>query len=199
MTISTDVFKNKSYDSQHCFRQILTVMSEPALIRSLDRSHGFGGMGAGMAQVLQTLCDTSTRIMLSPVFASDSDVTDNVAFHVESPVVGDRDQTDFCVIAQADLAGMFGDFAQFPQGNFEYPETGTTFVIEVSSLTSGASATLTGPGIETSRDLFLGDVPDGFMAYLETRVPKFPTGPDFIFTCGNDIAALPRTTQFVKK
>lgn len=188
-------FKNKSFDSQHCFRAILESMSEPGVIKSLERSEGFGIMSPAMAQVAQTLADTTTPIMLSDSLGQDTTVLENMRFYVESPLVDSPDNAVFFLTtldeAQSDIAHL----KRFPVGTHEYPELGTTFVIDVPSFESGAEFCLSGPGIKDSRTVCLGDVQAEFTTFLQNRTPHFPLGWDFIFTCGHIMWALPRTTK----
>ncbi len=60
---------------------------------------------------------------------------------------------------------------------------------EISELTA-SGVTLTGPGIKESTTLSLPEV-DAFQA----NQALFPLGLDFIFACGSQLAALPRTTK----
>jgi alpha-D-ribose 1-methylphosphonate 5-triphosphate synthase subunit PhnH len=73
-------------------------------------------------------------------------------------------------------------------GTPDYPDRSATLIVEVAALTN-TGATLTGPGIAQTATLSL---PDGLLA---ARVARYPLGIDFYFTCGDCIAALPRTTK----
>ena len=74
-------------------------------------------------------------------------------------------------------------------GTSEYPDRSATLIVESADL-SATGATLTGPGIKTMAGLSLPEVE----AFRFNR-GLFPLGMDFIFTCGDRVAALPRTTE----
>jgi alpha-D-ribose 1-methylphosphonate 5-triphosphate synthase subunit PhnH len=75
----------------------------------------------------------------------------------------------------------------FPVGTSEYPDRSTTLIVEQNELTAGAL--LTGPGIKDTAGLNLPET-----AAFQTNRAMFPLGLDFVFTCGNQLAALPRST-----
>lgn len=188
-------FEHKSYDSQYCFRALLTCMSEPSTIRTLDLSEAFGNMASAMVQVAQTLADSSTPIMLSLSFMADAEVLENMKFYVESPLTQRQDETVFYFVHRDDLVQVFTHFVDFPNGTFEYPEQGTTIIVEVPSVETGVCLLLSGPGIKDTAEAYLGEVPLAFAHFLANRTPSFPLGWDFIFTCGQQVWALPRTTK----
>jgi len=55
---------------------------------------------------------------------------------------------------------------------------------------SSHGATLSGPGIKDTASLSLPDC-----AAFQANAMLFPLGLDFIFTCADRLAALPRTTR----
>jgi len=87
----------------------------------------------------------------------------------------------------------------FDLGSDEYPDRSATLVVEVAGLAAGKSGgtalTLSGPGIAGSAALTVDRLPDGFQAQRTALAPLFPRGLDVVLTCGDRLAALPRTTR----
>jgi len=79
--------------------------------------------------------------------------------------------------------------AVYPLGTSEYPDRSATLIVECSEL-AASGATLTGPGIEETATLSLPELE----AFQANRT-LFPLGLDFILTCGERLAALPRSTE----
>ena len=77
----------------------------------------------------------------------------------------------------------------FALGSSEYPDRSATLIVELPELTN-SGAVLRGPGIKDQAHLSLPDV-----AMFQRNAALFPRGLDFIFTCGDRLAALPRSTR----
>ena len=195
MVISKNAFSDKPADSQATFRHILTSMSEPGVISTLTASGDFGNMPASMAAIGQTLADATTSIYLSPSLLVNNDTIDNIKFYIESSITDKKEKSDFAFINYDDLESSYKSFDNFSQGNHEYPELSATIIVGVDSFEAGQKIKMTGPGIEVERIMQLGNVSSDFLEYLVNRAPKFPLGLDFIFTCGNKILCLPKTTK----
>ncbi|MGV2986599.1 phosphonate C-P lyase system protein PhnH [Vibrio sp. E150_011] len=197
MTTITPAFQDAVHDSQYCFRQLLKAMSEPGQLVTLDRSQGFGIMHAAAAQTLLSLADNATNIWLSPTLQNDKAVLENVRFHCGAPIVFEQADADFAVIAKSDIAQISQQLLDFKSGCEEYPDAATTVIIELDSLTSGQRLLLSGPGIETTDEAFVGDAPDGFLSFLESRQERvdFPLGIDLVLVHEEQILCLPRTTN----
>ena len=101
------------------------------------------------------------------------------------------------MISPQDLLAIDWSELTFNLGNEEYPDTSTTVVIEVDSLTSGSALSLSGPGIQSEQIASFSGLPADFVAYLKERqsLVKFPLGVDFIFVADQQVLCLPRTTK----
>ena len=77
----------------------------------------------------------------------------------------------------------------YPIGTPEYPDRSATLVVEHPDLQS-EGAMLKGPGIKTTATLSIPER-DAF----QMNASLYPLGLDFIFASGDQIAALPRTTE----
>jgi alpha-D-ribose 1-methylphosphonate 5-triphosphate synthase subunit PhnH len=133
--------------------------------------------------LLLTLVDADTPLHL----AGDVDrpeLRDWLAFHAPAPLVGATDAA-FAVGRWADLQPL----GRFPQGRPDYPDRSATLIVELDRL-AAEGAELAGPGVAPGARLTLPD-PDAFRA----NHALFPLGIDVFFTCGDRLAALPRSTR----
>jgi alpha-D-ribose 1-methylphosphonate 5-triphosphate synthase subunit PhnH len=74
------------------------------------------------------------------------------------------------------------------------PELATSVIVQLDGLSGGTALRLTGPGIESER-VITPQLPDAVRQYLLNRPHRFPLGLDFMFTCGDELIAVPRTTR----
>jgi alpha-D-ribose 1-methylphosphonate 5-triphosphate synthase subunit PhnH len=132
--------------------------------------------------ILLTLCDPETPLYLAPSHDR-AEVRDWITFHTGAPIVG-AGQAAFALGHWDDLP--LGDFAI---GTSEYPDRSATLIVDNWAL-ANHGATLTGPGIETTAHLSLPD-----LAAFQANRRLFPLGLDFLFTDGDRLAGLPRTTR----
>jgi alpha-D-ribose 1-methylphosphonate 5-triphosphate synthase subunit PhnH len=84
---------------------------------------------------------------------------------------------------------VFGPLSVYLHGTAEYPDRSATLIAEVETLTPNG-ATLQGPGIHGQASLSLPEI-----APFQHNAAQFPLGVDFFFTCGAQIAGLPRSTK----
>ena len=193
MNLISTAFADAVHDSQFCFRRLLKAMSEPGTRITLDRSQGFGTMPPAAVQVLLTLGDSQTPVWLSPKL-NDKPVTDNIAFHIGATVTHQLADAVFAVVGAEDLTYIAARFAECYPGNEEYPDQGTTLVIETDSFATGPELTLNGPGIPGTRQVQLGNLDDEILSQLQNNGSRFPMGLDLIFVAGEEVIAIPRST-----
>jgi alpha-D-ribose 1-methylphosphonate 5-triphosphate synthase subunit PhnH len=110
-----------------------------------------------------------------------------VAFHTGAPLAS-RAECQFALGRWGDLTPLDG----YAIGTSEYPDRSATLIVEVETLaaTGLTASVLTGPGIRDSARLCLPE-----KAAFQANHRLFPLGLDFLLTCGNRLAALPRSTQ----
>lgn len=203
MNTITTAFSDAVHDSQHCFRQLLTALSEPGKLIALDRCSGFSSMHSAATQTLLTLTDNTTSLWLSNSLASQSALIDNLRFHCGVSIEPSQQKASFAVIAERDLAEFSWREATFYAGNEEYPDSSTTVIVELNSLSLASAATtnqvlrLTGPGIKTQVEIDRGSMPVSFTEFLEQRQEHyaFPLGSDLLLVSGESLLAIPRTTK----
>ncbi|MCM2561296.1 phosphonate C-P lyase system protein PhnH [Lutimaribacter sp. EGI FJ00015] len=176
-------FANPPADAAHAFRGVMEAMARPGTLHQLAGATPPAPLSAAAGAVLLTLCDTETPLYL----AGDADcaaVRAWVAFHTGAPLA-DAANCAFAIGTWQALAPLSG----FPVGTPDYPDRSATLIVECDTLDT-KGATLTGPGIRDSAALSLPD-PQAF----RDNAARFPLGLDFLFTCGDRVAALPRTTR----
>ena len=87
----------------------------------------------------------------------------------------------------------------FKQGTEEYPDRFPTLIIETDGLEEKGDIHLSGPGINGSRCVDIVGINQQHIELLQRNQQHFPMGYDFMFTCGNQLMALPRTTQVTQR
>lgn len=176
-------FRNPPVDAAHAFRGVMTAMARPGTIVSLDGAAPPPPLSRAAGVVLLTLCDPDTPLHLAGE-ADCAAVRAWVAFHTGAPPAGPSD----CAFALGTWEAL-GPLSAYPQGTPDYPDRSATLIVEGGRL-EPEGATLTGPGIRDTATLSLPDI-DAFRA----NAALFPLGLDFLFTCGDRVAALPRSTE----
>jgi len=111
------------------------------------------------------------------------DLRDWLGFHTGAPL-GPKGSATFAV----GLWDALLPLDDYPAGSAEYPDRSATLIVELPRL-GNDGARLTGPGIARACHLSLPD-----LAAFQDNAARFPLGLDFLFTCGAQIAALPRST-----
>lgn len=175
-------FIDPARDAARAFRAGMEAMARPGTIQTLNGCTAPAPMSVAAATLLSTLCDAETPLHLAGTCDTDG-VRKWVRFHLGAPLVGRADA--MFAVGNWDALAPLDAYAV---GTPDYPDRSATLIVEVAALTN-TGATLTGPGIAETATLSL---PDGLLA---ARVARYPLGIDFYFTCGDRIAALPRTTK----
>jgi len=176
-------FADPAIDAARAFRAILDAMARPGTIVTLHGARAPAPMGPAMAAAALTLIDGTTPVTLAGAHDS-PEVRQWLAFHTGARP-GPRAQAAFGLGSWADLMPL----SDWPPGTDDYPDRSATLIAEVARL-DPAGTRLTGPGIATETFLSLPD-PDR----LRANAARFPLGLDVILTCGDRLAAIPRTTR----
>ena len=176
-------FVDRAIQSANAFRRVMEAMARPGTIHEIASAEPPAPLSPAAGAVILTLCDTETPIHLAG--AADCDAVRSwLAFHTGAPVLRPS-RAMFAVGTWSDLLPV----SAYPVGTPDYPDRSTTLIVECASL-EPAGATLRGPGIRESATLSLPE-----RAAFQDNRTLFPLGLDFIFTCGDRLAALPRTTE----
>ena len=178
-------------DAQRVFRGVLDALSHPGRIVALppdDPAPIAGRLGTAALAVGLSLFDFETAIYFDDAARAASGY---LRFHVNCPTTDDPARATFAVLG--DPAALL-PLDRFSLGTDASPEQSTTLIIELPSLTGGPEIRLTGPGIETEQGFAATGLPQGFWAARHALAELFPRGLDLIFTAGDQLAAIPRTT-----
>lgn len=191
MSNITAGFDSPVHDAQQVFRKLMEAMSRPGKCVSLDHSTQFGTASSAATQVLLTLADNTTRLWLSRLFSADEALIENVRFHCASPVVAEKSQAAFALIKGDEPESLEG----FSFGDEIYPDRSTTLILEVGGFDGGVALSFTGPGIKAPESLFVKGLNSTLLASLMAHRGAFPQGVDILLTAGNDVVAIPRSTE----
>ncbi len=176
-------FAEAPLQSARAFRAILDAMARPGSIHAVAGARPPMPVSAAAGAVLLTLCDGTTPLHLAGG-ADCAGMRDWIAFHTGAPLVA-AEEAVFALGRWEDLHPV----SRFRIGAPDYPDRSATLIVEMDGLT-GHGPTLTGPGIETATWLSLPET-----AAFRANRALFPLGFDTIFTSGDRIAALPRSTR----
>ncbi len=178
-----------SHDSQRLFREVLEAFSHPGRIVALPEAPtGAGPLSHAATAFVLTLVDRDTPLWLEPTFDV-ATVRDFVRFHTGAPITTRKADALFALLTP-DRTPLLDGFAI---GTDPYPDRSATLVIEVPSLTGGATRTVRGPGIETRAEISIAGLPDSFWSEWAANHALFPCGVDLVFTSGAGLLALPRS------
>jgi alpha-D-ribose 1-methylphosphonate 5-triphosphate synthase subunit PhnH len=176
-------FTEGPVQSARAFREILEAMARPGTIRRVQGARPPEPLSIAAGTALLVLTDPTTRLHLAGR-ADCASVRDWVAFHIGAPLTR-AEYADFAVGTWEDLQPV----SRFRIGQPDYPDRSATLIVECDRLTNHGPS-LTGPGIETATWLNLPET-----AAFRANRALFPLGFDTIFTAGDRIAGLPRSTR----
>lgn len=175
-------FADLPVDASHTFRAVMTAMARPGDIMDVTGAKPPSPLSTACGAALLTLCDPDTPIYLGTSHNT-PEVRDWITFHTGAPF-SDAETATFAIGTWQALP-----LSEFAIGTPEYPDRSATLIVETADL-SNAGSTLKGPGIKDQAQLSLPE-----QQAFQANAALFPLGLDFIFTSGNRLAALPRTTK----
>ena len=182
-----------TFASQSVFRVVLDALSRPGSVGRVPAMSTVPPEMLDPATAAVALClfDHDTEIWLGDGMAC-IDVYDFLKLHCSCPLVKSGLTADFALLRAVDGVPGLG---QFNPGTDTYPDRSTTLVVQVPGIDNGPPIVLTGPGIETADELRVEGMPDYFWQERRDQQEIFPCGVDLIFTCGDRLVALPRSTE----
>lgn len=177
-------FADPVTDAQHCFRAVLEAMSRPGTVCRVGAEQPPPRLSPAAAAVLLSLVDHETPLWLDP----GAEVAWGwIAFHCGAPATTDIASAQFA------LALTFPDLSGLNPGTHEMPETSTTVIAEVASLSSGHRYRLSGPGLRVPKIVTIDGLPSDFVASWQRNHALYPCGVDLILCAGDRLTALPRS------
>jgi alpha-D-ribose 1-methylphosphonate 5-triphosphate synthase subunit PhnH len=187
-------FADPVHDAQGVFRCVLNALSRPGRVFTLGEHAGAGAAGAStlgsaMAQVLLCLTDDDTPVWWQQ---PDTEAAGWLRFHTGAPVAQTSNAAAFAVLSRSlDHPAL----ASFAVGTADAPEHSATLLLDVPSLESGPAVEWCGPGISGVQTVCIAGLPDDFWTQWQANHAAFPQGVDIVFTCGDTVLGLPRTTR----
>lgn len=175
-------FADLPVDASYAFRAVMTAMARPGDIAFVGGAQPPAPMSVAAGVVLLTLCDPETPIHLAASHDTPQ-IRDWITFHTGAPLVA----AGGAMFALGSWQAL--PLRDFSIGTAQYPDRSATLIVESAPL-SHTGATLRGPGIKDQALLSLPET-----CFFQTNATLFPLGLDFFFTCGDRLAALPRTTR----
>lgn len=176
-------FHDPAIQSAHAFRALLEAMARPGRIHRVGGALPPAPLSVAAGVTLLTLADATTPLHLAGA-ADCAAVRDWIAFHTGAPLT-DAGQAQFALGTWQALQPV----DRFPVGDPAYPDRSATLIVEMSRLDQDGPR-LTGPGIQKTARLSLPETDA-----LRANRALFPLGLDLILTCGDRLAALPRSTR----
>lgn len=192
MTGSAYELTDTAFDTQKAFRGVLEAMSRPGKIVSVGKQDKKPDV-LQSATVAVALClfDHDTQIWMGEGIA-EIEVFDFLKFNCGCPVTTSGMVADFAI---ACAKNSLPDVSQFKQGSDDFPDRSTTLVVQAPDLETGPAVTLTGPGIKHESVLTIAGISDYFWQKRREQNALFPRGVDILFTSGDRVVALPRSTR----
>src|SRR5262249_39154637 len=186
-------FSARARAAQSTFRAILDAMARPGRVLPVqaDASPPPPLSPAGGAVAL-TLCDHDTPVWLAAQLRVCAAVGEWLRFHCGCGLVAAPAAAAFSL---AHGAGALPRFDKSNIGTPDYPDGSTTIVLQVQSLSSGATLALTGPGIRDRGALQAEPLPPDMAERLAVNRRLFPCGIDLLLVAPDAVAALPRSVR----
>ncbi len=176
-------FSDAPREAAHAFRALMNAMARPGRIETVSGTTPPAPLSVAAGTLMLTLTDPDTPVYLAGAMDTPAS-RDWIAFHSGAPLTGPA-KAMFAFGTWDDLMPL----SAYPIGTPEYPDRSTTLIVACDRLEANGTR-LTGPGIRTEAALSLPDP-----VALAANAARFPLGLDFYFTCGDRLAALPRSTR----
>ncbi len=185
-------FENPPVDSRKTFRAILEAVSRPGKIV---------GAGSGLTRqpdlhpatcaAALTLFDFETKVWTD--LHRDAPALGWMKFHCGAPFVEGPEAADYAVVTRP---LEMPELMRFRQGTEREPHLSATLIIQPEFLVPDRGRKFSGPGIETVHLIDPSGVAEHFWESRKLSPAMFPMGVDVVFTCNDNIAAMPRTTTW---
>ena len=186
-------FADAVLGGQAVFRAVLDALSRPGRpVACPEPLPAPAPLGSAMAAVALTLVDFDTPVWLDPALSIPA-VQSFLRFHTGAPLVADPAAAGFLFVTDAASLPRLGRLAL---GDDRYPDRSATVVVEVPALDGPSAGQFTGPGIAAAEPAGIAGLPSWFREDWAANGAAYPLGVDLLFTCGDRMLGLPRTTRW---
>ena len=188
-------FEDPPVQSSHAFRTLMDAMAQPGIVQALpfELEHP-AHLNKASALIMLTLLDHETPVWVDRNLSTD-EVLDYLRFHCGTPILNSEENTMFAFFSACPDAAML---AAFPEGTPEYPDSSTTFVIQVDDLSDVGDVALSGPGIRTVNKFGARGLSESFWEWVKQNHANFPLGHDVFLASDEAIVALPRSVRVLE-
>ena len=187
-----NAFPDPIHDGQRQFRRVLSAMAEPGTLQPAEGPSPpeEAAIGTALWATLLSLCDLDTRLWVAPGLDRGG-LREALTFYTGCGITECPEAADFALVTPATLDAPALAFAE---GSDTHPDRSTTLLVVLERLEIEGDWCLAGPGIPGTRHLDVGEAAP-LMTRLAANRPRFPRGLDAILTCGDRLAAIPRSTR----
>ena len=188
-------FDDAVTQSQHIFHQAMMALANPGKLHTLSAllHDAPKPLSPGAAAVVLALADYETPLWLDAPLATSEAVCHYLRFHTGAAIVENPNLATFALISAPEQLDI--GFAQFSQGNAEYPDRSTTLIVQFYTIDASAGFQLTGPGIPEKRQLSFTPQPANFLSHWQKNRAGFPCGIDLFGVAKAQLFGLPRSTK----
>ena len=174
--------KNNSQTSADYFRSILFATSYPGSIEILDNINSRSNLSSASCSIIKTFCDSYSNIFLGRNI-NNSETIDWIKFNTGANIT-DKKNANFAIGTWDDLLPL----GEFKKGDEQNPDQSCTIICQ--SQFEKPNAIISGPGIKSSKSIFLPD-----REIIKKNNQQFPLGLDFYFVDNEKFYSIPRSLK----
>jgi|GEM_PF-757935 len=175
-------------DTQRAFRRISKAMSEPGMTVSLPEASAWGKTSVAATAVLMTVVNRDTCLLIDEKLRDESLI--NYVQDYTGSQITDGADADVVLLhgkTTVDIAALFSAGQMSPGKN-------RTIIIDVAGLSGGLTMRLHGLDMMEPRAI-APQLPESVLQYLRKRDGHCQQRLDLIFTCGENMMALPHNVD----
>ena len=193
-----EVIYDEVFDAQEQFRLLLDSMARPGKINIMPDMDIIPPAGLNKASAMIAFALLNTDVSFYAEGEGSDAIESYIALNTTAAQVG-ISEADFIFINGLYDAGIIFDAKT---GTLPYPEESATFVIDVDTITEDAGGselalTLKGPGIETTKQVYINGINPGILKAVREQNMEFPLGVDLMLTDKNNhVLCIPRSNLF---
>lgn len=174
--------------AQLTFRAVLEALSRPGTVQqAVAPAEHPADLQAAEAALLLTLADTDAAPWLA---GTPLEAAAYCRFHCGVSPLAEPAQARFAFLLGTSPLPL----QRFHAGESETPENAATLIVRVPALDGGARVSLSGPGIDSVREIAPRVEPEFWGAWQHNHA-GFPLGVDVLLVCGKQLMGLPRSVR----